>query len=264
MIEVTLQGTPLEVDVLDAQWLLDLERETELQSRIAERRKLRFAGHWADLHPATAESGVEEWGNAGRLDCAEAIGGEGTPLVAAFSAEPLAAALGISTASVLNLISAALDLRHRLPRIWSLVEALEVPTWKAKLVARRTHGLSVQAAAHVDAELAPLLGTRGAPTIERVVAEAIARFHPEEAAETDRAAKAAWDVRIQHPGPGEWAGTSWLEACADTLDLTRFGDLVADIARRLGRPATPTHSSSAAPRHSASWPTRTPAPTWTS
>ena len=239
MIEVTLQGTPLEVDGLDAEWLLDLAREAEVQSRIAERRKLRFASHWAALHPATVDTGREEWGNGGRLDCAEAIGGGGTPLVAAFSAEPFAAALGVSTASALNLISAALDLTHRLPRVWALVEALEVPAWKAKLVARRTHGLSVEAAAYVDAELAPILGIRGAPTIERVVAEAIARFHPEELAEAERVGQAAWDVQVQHPGVGEWAGTSWLDACADTLDLTKFGDMVADIARRLGEAGDP-------------------------
>ena len=76
-----------------------------------------------------------------------------------------------------------------------------MPAWKAKLVARRTHRLSVRAAAHVDAELAPILGTRGAPTIDRVVAEAITRFHPEQAAETERAAKAAWDVIVLHQGP---------------------------------------------------------------
>ena len=160
-------------------------------------------------------------------------------MVAAFSAEPFAAALGVSTASALNLISAALDLTHRLPRVWALVEALEVPAWKAKLVARRTHGLSVEAAAYVDAELAPILATRGAPTIERVVAEAIARFHPEELAEAEQVGKAAWDVQVQHPGVGEWAGTSWLDACADTLDLTKFGDMVADIARRLGEAGDP-------------------------
>jgi 5-methylcytosine-specific restriction endonuclease McrA len=33
---------------------------------------------------------------------------------------------------------------------------------------------------------------------------------------------------------GEWAGTSWLDATADTVDLTKFGDVVADLARRLG------------------------------
>ena len=201
--------------------------------------QLRVGNRWAELHPATAETGREEWGNAGRLECDEAVGGAGTSLLAAFSAEPFAAALGISTASALNLISAALDLRHRLPHIWRLVEALEVPAWKAKLVSRRTHSLSAEAAAYVDAGLAPILAARGAPTIERVVAEAIARFHPDELAAAERVGRAAWDVRVQHPGPDALAGTSWLEACADTLDLTKFADVVADVARRLGHAGDP-------------------------
>ena len=136
--------------------------------------------------------------------------------------------------------------------------------WKPKMVARLTSALSVEAAAYVDAELAPILATRGGPTIERVVREAIARFHPEKVAEAEQAGKAAWDVRIQHPGVGEWAGTSWLDATGDTVDLTKFGDLIADIARRLGEAGDPDTWSSAGPRRSASSPTCTPAPTSTS
>ena len=111
--------------------------------------------------------------------------------------------------------------------------------WKLKLVARLTGGLSAEAAAYVDERLAPILTTRGGPTIEKVVRDTIARFHPERAAEAEAAGKAAWDVTISHPGVGEWAGTSWLEATADTVDLTNFADLVADIARRLGEAGDP-------------------------
>ena len=42
-----------------------------------------------------------------------------------------------------------------------------------------------------------------------------------------------------HPGVGEWAGTSWLDATGSTVDLTKFGDLIADIARRLGEAGDP-------------------------
>ena len=66
MIEVMRQGTPVEVDGLDAEWVLDLARDAELMGRQAERAKLRAANRWADLHAATRESGVEVWGNAGR------------------------------------------------------------------------------------------------------------------------------------------------------------------------------------------------------
>jgi hypothetical protein len=202
-------------------------------ARMAERSKLRFANRWVDLHAATAESGVEVC-NAGALDCEVPIGGPGTTAMAAFTAEPFGAALGISTISAMHLISVAVELKHRLPQVWALLEALDVAAWKPKMVARITSALSVEAAAYVDAELAPILATRGGPTIERVVREAIARFHPEKVTEAEQVGKAAWDVRIQHPGVGEWAGTTWLDACGDSVDLTKFGDLVADIARRLG------------------------------
>jgi hypothetical protein len=167
------------------------------------------------------------------------IGGQGTPGLAAFSVEPFGAALGISTISAMNLISAAVELKHRLPRVWALMEALEVAPWKPKMLARLTSNLSQEAAGYVDDQLAPLLATRGGPTIEKVVAEAIARFHPEQATDAENADKTAWDVKITHPGVGAWAGTSWLDACADSVDLTKFGDLIADIARRLGEAGDP-------------------------
>ena len=77
MIEVMRQGTPVEVDGLDADGVLDLARDAELMGRQAERAKLRAANQWADLHAATAESGVEVWGRAGALDCEVPIGGRG-------------------------------------------------------------------------------------------------------------------------------------------------------------------------------------------
>ena len=52
------------------------------------------------------------------------------------------------------------------------------------------------------------------PTIEKVVREAVARFHPEQARGAERAGKAAWDVKISIRGWVTWAGTSWLDACA--------------------------------------------------
>ena len=94
----------------------------ELMGRQAERAKLRAANRWADLHAATAESVLEVWGNAGAMDCEVPIVAPGTPALAAFSLEPFGAALGISTISAMNLISAAVELKHRLPRVWALME----------------------------------------------------------------------------------------------------------------------------------------------
>ena len=84
------------------------------RERQAAFRKLQLAAHWADLHPATADTGVETFGGPALL-ADESLGGEGTPLVAAFSPEPFALALGMSPGAGAQLIADALDLRHRLP-----------------------------------------------------------------------------------------------------------------------------------------------------
>jgi hypothetical protein len=180
MIETTLAGAPVEVDGLDAEWLLELVAESEAAARQADRRKLRLAAQWCVLHEVSDEDESEQWRYSGKsaLDCDEAIGGAGTPLVAAFTAEPFAAAMGISTAAGMSWLSDALDLPFRLPRIGRLADELVVPVWRARRVAALTRALSEEAAGFVDEQLAPVLAERGMPTVERVVAAAIARFTP--------------------------------------------------------------------------------------
>ncbi len=236
MFETDLTGQPVLVDELDADWLLVLLAEKETAAREAERGKLRLAAQWCVLHPATADTGVATWGDTGlpgMRDHDESLGGEGTPLVAAFTPEPFAAALGVSTMTGMQLLADALDLQHRHARIWARVDALEVAPWKARKVAQATHGLSQEAAAYVDAELADRLDSCGAVLIERVVAQAIARFHPELLRQREKRGKDGWDVRLRHPGAGDFAGTSWLEATGDAMDLSRFYELVCDQAAAL-------------------------------
>ncbi len=237
MWEMDPSGHPVLVSDLDAELLLALAEDAEVKERQAIRAKLRLAAQWCVLHPATSETGPATWADAalpGALDCDETIGGDGTPAVAAFTAEPLAAALGISTAAGLQLVADGLNLVHRLPRIWARVESLEVPGWRARRIAQATAALSQEAAAYVDAALAARVDSCGAVTIDRVVAEAIARFDPDLQAEREAAARRRWDVRLTKAHPaGEYAGTSWLDAAGDTLDLTRFHDLVCAVAERL-------------------------------
>jgi hypothetical protein len=121
MFETMLNGSLVEVSRLDAEWLLALAADTEVRDRQAGRAKLRVAAQWCVLHPATVESGFVTWSDAGLPGLGaedEALGGEGTPLVAAFTPEPFAAALGVSTWSGLQLLADALNLQHRLPRLW--------------------------------------------------------------------------------------------------------------------------------------------------
>ena len=236
MLETMLNGNPVEVRGLGAEWLLDLAAEAEVRERQAGRAKLRVAAEWCVLHPATEETGFVTWSDKGLpgLDATEeALGGEGTPLVAAFAPEPFAAALGVSTLTGLQLLADALDLTHRLPRLWAAVEALVVAPWKARKIAQATHRLSKAGAASVDRQLADRVGSCGWRAIETAVAQAIATHDPHLLETRDQEGKAAWDVRLLHRDDGQWAGTSHLDITGDTLDLTTFHDLVCEQAAQL-------------------------------
>jgi hypothetical protein len=68
----------------------------------------------------------------------------------------------------------------------------------------------------VDAELAPVIDSCGAPRIERIVEEARARFDPADQAAEEAQQRADWGVRLVHGRTGRYAGTSWLEITGDT------------------------------------------------
>ena len=124
-------------------------------------RKLRFAYEWCVQHPATSETGTATWGDAGLpglVDCDASLGGDGSPGVAAFVAEELGAAMGVSTQSAMSLMADALDLRHRFPLLWAKVEAWRwrrarpagSPPTPAPCPSRRARWVDEQLAARVD------------------------------------------------------------------------------------------------------------------
>ncbi|MDX6360634.1 MAG: hypothetical protein QOH37_3688 [Nocardioidaceae bacterium] len=182
-LTATLTGFGL--DELEPGELLERVAQAERCERAAALCKLELAVQWCVLHPATAETGaaVRGAGLPGLADCDEALGGDGCPAVSAFAPEPFAAALGVSSTTGMQLLADALDLTHRLPRIWQRVRALEVPAWKARRVAQATHTLSRDATAYVDAHLADRLASCGVVLIDRVVAQATAHHDPETQAE---------------------------------------------------------------------------------
>ena len=66
-----------EVGDLDPAGVLEAAAEAEQAERRAAFRKLQLAAHWADLHPATADTGVETFGGPALL-ADESLGGDGT------------------------------------------------------------------------------------------------------------------------------------------------------------------------------------------
>ncbi len=226
-----------EVEDLDPAALLDLAAANERELREREVLKLRLAYTWAVTHPATADSGVETWGGAVLptiLTDEESLGGDGTPPVAAFAPEAFAAAIGATPTAGAQLIGDALDLHHRLPLLQKRVQRLDVPVWQARRVAQQTHGLPLAGARWVDQRLAARADGAVGPIItDRLVAETVAKLDPEAREEREKDAQSASDVRLSHPHPTDFAGSSDLHAHGDTLTLKAFHDLLCTIAHQL-------------------------------
>ncbi len=233
LVEVQRGGSPVVVDDLDDAFVLQLAEDAELKAREADLSKLRLATHWAQRHTVDDERDAAWWSDADAREVAESIGGEGTPLVSQTAVAPLAAALGVSSRTAMQLMSDGLDLAHWLPQTAAAVEELRLAPWRARQIAQATHRLSPEAAAYVDRVVAPVADRAGRARIERLVDDAAARFDPDQQAELEDEAKAAWGVRLDHYSGPVWAGTSRLEVIGDTPTLTKLFDLVNATAHQL-------------------------------
>ncbi|MBD3927092.1 DUF222 domain-containing protein [Nocardioides cavernae] len=219
------------VEDLTARDLLALARDRKAAEDRAAADLLVVAARWADLHPPESIHSAATFTVPG-CEHEEPIAGQGAPLVAEFCLAELGAVLGVSTTAAKKLVGHALELRHRLPRLWGQVQAGRVAAWRARSVAEvtihATPALTREAAAFVDAQVAAVAGRVGPAQLDRLVAETITRFH---LADVDPAADPEdgylhVDPRHAtiHDDDVHYAGTMRLEAeldIADALDLDR-------------------------------------------
>ena len=174
---------------LDAAAVLAAARAARKAENTAAAQVLEQAVEWARLHEVTdLDDAATIWAGRG-VDTGIPIAGEGAPLIGEFAVAEFATALGMTAESGRNLVAQAIELAHRLPRVWARVRAGQLAPWRARRVAEQTLCLSMEAATFVDAQVAPFAHKVGPAQTERLVEEAIARFMPEFAAERrDRAA----------------------------------------------------------------------------
>lgn len=243
MLEIDVRHQPYEVDDLDQGSLLGIVAEHAACDLTVGRRQLRLAYRLAVLNPPAPDRPAAVAGDLALIanDCEDRIAGEGTPDIALFAVEDYSAAAGLTRASALSLVADSLDLHHRLPLLWAKVETLDVPAYKARRVAVLTRKLSYEAARWFDDHLHET-GRTGWPTIERWIAFATAKFHPEQVKDANApVGKQDWDVRLRHlnngreEGSNGIGGTSELYAVGDSLDLERFHQLLCQEAERLKR-----------------------------
>jgi hypothetical protein len=206
-------------------------RADQRAARAHEVRVLEDALEWGALHevdPAEAERvPVATWRGTEL-----AIAGEGAPLVEEFCVAELATALRMSHDAGRRLLAHALELGHRLPRLWSRVTVGHVEPWKARRVADLTLGLTAEAAAWVDAHVADFAHTLSVAALERLVEEAVARFMPEQAAQRREAAADGRHLDI-HADQLSFTGTSRIEGSLDLADALDLEAAIAAGARSL-------------------------------
>jgi hypothetical protein len=211
--------------------VLSAIRDRKVAEDRAAADQLVLAAAWADLHPPESIHDAASFTVPG-CEHEEPIAGEGAPLVAEFCVAELGGVLGISTTAAKKLIGHALELRHRLPRLWEQVHAGQVPAWRARAVADTTihtsPALTREAAGFVDSQVAAVAGRIGTAQLDRLLAETIKRY---DLATADPAADPedgylAVDPRhvTVNTDDVHYAGTLRIEAevdIADALDLDR-------------------------------------------
>ena len=204
-----------------------------------EARLLALAVQIVHLHPVDETTCTATWNPLTSLDeeTGAGLAGTGTPLVAERAVEELGAALDISYRSALGLVTDALELSYRLPRLWALVQAGVLQAWKARKVAQQTTHLGAEAVAFVDAQAAIAGGkNRITANLAGLVHEALIRFEPEKARAREEAAQTHREVRFDYHGETTGCpGSATLTAELDLVDGLDLDTAVTDLADHLGR-----------------------------
>jgi 5-methylcytosine-specific restriction endonuclease McrA len=187
----------------------------------AARELLIGVAEWADLHTtgalvpdlygtyshpdeealrAAEDAWVSRFGMPG-ADTMLELAGAGAPEVSDFAVTELSTALGRTRESGRLLVGDVVEAKHRLPKVWARLIAGQVTAWRVRRLAEATRGLSAEAVAFVDAQVAHVVHTTGPAVIHRLVLEAAARFDPEstEVTECDTRNSLCFDLDLDTP-----------------------------------------------------------------
>ena len=232
----------IEVQELDRPGTLARAGSALVSIMRAEAEVLALAAHWADLHDPASLPPVETEFEARRRRFEQQYGvqpgGEGTPEVLVSCFAELGLVLQTSAGAAKHLVADALDLRHRLPRLWDEVQSGRVRKWKACKVAQATRLLPSAAMAEVDAGLAGLLTALPWSRFEAVLEATVLRADPVGAAHAEAEAASRRFVSLGRDGG---PGLKTLIARGEVLDILTFlaaVNRVADCLAAEGDPDT--------------------------
>ena len=221
--------------MFDTSWIDDLDRKATLvaaaencRARLeSDAAQMRLAAHWADLYSADA---AEEVGRTlGGLERTKRLGGDGTPEILEFAAPEFGAVQDMHPVAAENLMRDCLNLRHRHPLLWARSDHAQVPSWKAREVAKRVDAadLSRAQAMWVDEQTTPFITTLPWTRFSDVLDAKIIEADP--AAENARR-KAAAAERFVRTGQCNEYGLKTIMARCDAGDAIWFMAMVDRIA----------------------------------
>jgi hypothetical protein len=199
--------------------------------RAADVALLVAAVEWAEANPAGPGVEPSGWGDPDLFgEGFLPLAGEGAPLVAEFAPVELGAVLGWSASAAQVLMGDALEVKHRLPRLWSLVLSHRVPVHLAREVAQQTRPLAYDAARWADrlvcADPAHLSRVR----VAALVREARLFHEPDLVVGEEEADLASRHVELTR---GRTPATTEVAMKLDTPDAAAFDRAVAQTAEAL-------------------------------
>jgi hypothetical protein len=224
------KGTARKVALVspDSRSVLDRMAVLEEQRRAIAAEMLDLAAQFVELNPVTDRSQFE-----GEFP----VAGPGAPAVAEYSIAAVSAVLSMTNYAARGLLGDAVEIKHRLPKLWGLVQRGVVPVWKVRRIGQYTKELSLEAALWIDSELALIPRQVSLGRIEKLAAAALARFDPAAHAAAEAEAAETRGVWVKTRPTGTFftpSTTTSIDITLDTPDADRLQATIAALAGVLG------------------------------
>ncbi|WP_457187663.1 hypothetical protein [Nocardioides sp. P5_E3] len=160
---------PQAADEASARELLELAAGALRSRRLAEVEEIRLAIQWAVVsgHPRDVR------------DPMVTPGGDGTPPVREHAIPELAMSRETHPATTRALVADGLDLAHRLPLTWAVVEAGDCEPWVARKVAVISRALLSEQVDRVDRAVAKAIGGHAPSTVLEIARAKVIEADPE-------------------------------------------------------------------------------------
>ncbi|NPC42680.1 hypothetical protein [Nocardioides sp. zg-1230] len=160
---------PPAADEATAKQVLALATSALRARRLAEVEEIRLAVQWAVAHGHPRDD----------RDPMVTPGGDGTPTVRDHAIPELAMARETHPATTRALIADGLDLAHRLPRTWAVVEAGDCEPWVARKVAVLSRSLLSEQVGRVDRAVAKAIAGHAPSTVLEIARAKVIEADPE-------------------------------------------------------------------------------------